>query len=517
MKKRLHLHILFVMAFLALVISAGAALTCADTAGIRVKPSDLKVENKFHSTEATFSWKNPWPDNTFGGSTVVNEYGCWGMKIDKSEDGKKTWKDCVKIFGYNYGSSYYGKTSDSATLEHGKTYYFRAYYYDQDENPGPMVYIGPVKWTTESGEAAEAAASEKADIIKKIKNKGKVTKTGGYGATNPIKKGMKVVYNRGAYKLTVSVKSVSSGYVYGHSVTNATFNCEFEKKIKQFTPDIYSADKSTNSLSNVWKEAGNNKWKAEFTQSFSDDLGCKRLKFVMMYAYNYSEVPSTATEYFDFAVVASPGALTLGEGGVTTTKNTISLKNLPENTQKVIYYRKKGASKWSSKTVSGTSTSITKLKANTAYQVRYRCKTTVTSSGGSKKTVSSAYSGTLDVRTQVATAPVVASVSTSGAHYVNKWVPGKWVNTTQGKKWQAGHQDNYTGFTVKVTMKKPSGVYGFRVKNYGTPTKGATLTFGASKAGNCKGSTFTFQIASYTNSTPDAGMSPWRTVSVTIR
>lgn len=507
------------MALLIFSFAAGAgAVSAATSRVVQVKPSDFKVENPQNSTEAKFSWKNPWGPDYFG-NKITTEYGCWGMKIDKSEDGKKTWQNCVTIANYDAGSSYYGKTTAYAKLEHGKTYYFRAYYYDSSKAEGPMVTIGPIKWSTESGEKADIDAAKKADIIAKINNKGKVTNSGGYGATNPIKAGMKRVFKRGAYTLTVSVKNAMCVNSYGDSVTTATISLKCESHLDDtlLYPSLSGVkDPNGKSITIFWDKSRNTVT-GEYTVQYKNDFKCQRHEYVIRYPYNSPDIPDYSKEYFEFATVPAPVVLSLGASGITTTKNTISLKNLPSNCKKIISYRKKGTSKWSTKSTTGTSTSLTGLKANTVYQLRYRCQVTVTSSSGKKKTITSAYTGIMKVSTQVATAPVVASVSTSGAKYVNKWVPGKWVNTNQGQRWEPGHQDNYTGFTVTVKMKKPSNVYGFVVKGYGVPTKGATLKFAASKGGNSKGKTFTFQIASYTNSTPDAGMSPYRKVTVTIK
>ena len=514
------LRIFLIMAVLALVFSACTAATYAANSRISVKPSNLKVENKHNSSEATFTWENPWPSSTFG-NKVTTEYGCWGLRIDKSEDSKKTWAECVRIGSFDAGSSYYNKTTYYATLEHGKTYYFRAYYYDQQNNAGPMTTIGPVKWTTESGSASDADAAEKADILKKVKTKGKVTKSGGYGETAALKKGMKVIYDRGAYKLTVEVTSAAHLIDYdGKPYSTATFSYTLTSKIgKKLYVRIYDHNSTKETVAN-WTYSSDEMTKtAKLDFKWDNALGCRYQK--LMVDYNLGTPPSyfpTQTEYFDFALI--PGVLGLTDK-TKSTKNTIKASGLPSDCKKVFYYRKKGTTKWSSKAVSGTSISITKLKTNTNYQVRYRCQVGGKTRSGKAVTLKTSYSPILNIRTQMASAPTVTSVSATGASYGKTHTNAHWEKKGSRWEWVTAYDSYYTTFTLTLKLKKPSGVQGFVIKhdaNGSTMIKtGTTITTKLTKAGKQIGKNLTLKISSYTNQSSAFGTSAEKTVKVVIR
>ena len=119
--------LLFVLA--AAIMVFGVRTVTAYAAAPRSKPGNLKLTENAE-TNVILTWENPWGDDLVKAKNDDDVTG--GIIIEKSQDGGKTWEILdAGIVSYDYGASY--KCKQKATdddLVHGKTYTYRAYYYN---------------------------------------------------------------------------------------------------------------------------------------------------------------------------------------------------------------------------------------------------------------------------------------------------------------------------------------------------------------------------------------------------
>ena len=512
--------LLLIAACTILAFSAVTAHAAPDVA-----PANLKVEPKTQNEEiAVLTWTNPrgW----FTKKAAYTEDDVYYIHFYYSDDNQETWNvlktnGTIQRFDYNMLSPV-DTSIETDALEHGKSYYFRVCYADYDEEDGPFSNVfGPLTWSTSTGRNEDTRNNAVNEVKKLSRKKGKVTETGGYSATKAVKKGMKVVYDRGAYKLTVETDDVSTSANYkGKIERNVKFKVTLESKVLEYADLISDTFKITSEIKDDDGDRINASWSypaegssaTSFVRSY-DTPGYKKLTFTV--GDNNSLFKKT--EVFSFAVTPSGN----NTGNLEVTKNSITFKDQPDYRQ-LFQYRKKGAASWKKKYSSSSTVSFKKLKPNTLYEFRIRAEIKTEAADGTSKTMKSPWIKT-QIRTARKTKPTVIRAYTSGAKY-KKWTEkGHWVTgtvgTTKTKTWEPTKTYSSTAYTVHLKVKKPSGVKGFIYTINGGveyQTKKATIKTPASSGGNVVGKTCTVKICSCTNS-DFTGRSPWKTIKIRIQ
>ncbi len=497
------------------------------SAAPQAKPSNLKVTQDSLDNIALLSWTNP-RDWSLKKDAIDND-GVYNFCFLYSTDGQKTWQEVstahtISSFDYNKSSEVDTsiKTSDSF-MTHGKTYYFKMCYVDQRGSKGPDSNIVKITWSTASGRSADAKAEARREIKRLAAKTGTVTADGGYSASSNAKKGMKKVYNRGAYRLTVEIEKAYCGMTYSGFQSSYDFRLTVESKITSYGDianpsygDAISVDvRNENRTPQVfWTYPKDGLSVATFSVDYSGP-GYKYVEFTLHDRANLFE----KKEVFEF-FSAPPKPLI--KGNMSITKNSITFEHQPSYRQ-AYYYRKKGASSWKKVLSSKESVTIRRLKANPVYEVKVRASVKSSTYSGTSKTAKSKWARA-EIRTARKSKPKAKSAYTSGASYSKSTIPGHWVTGTTGTvhwtRWEPRHTSSGTSYTVHLKMKKPKGVKGFvyTINEGGSwyYSKSAVINHKASSGGNAIGKYCTVKICSCTNKDM-TGMSPWRTIKIRIR
>ena len=433
-------------------------------------PSDLTVDYTSGYSAINYSWTN-------NPSAQVNAQG---VRVVISSDGGETW-EVIKEVNYKYGASYKSVNSDSYSgLEHRKNYYCKVFYFDSTDKEGPdSNVVGPIECLIESELKKETA--------EKIKDA--AAQKGSYNYTNyneqRLSKGSKAVFDRGLYKLTLEVTKVSG--------TKITFKGTVKNK---FPEDLQVYCDSVSWIKSLSAKSSNVSISKDSTFTCTADLsemaqGCNYLKFYMEVNGGYAsgDYDSSETLYLN----VNPNGNSLSLNNAYANKNTISLGQAftgDSNTTDsgtVVYYRKKGAKKWSKKTFAkGKSMKLSKLSANTVYQFQTQNYIKSKKKGGyldKKGTVITNYSdksNTLSVRTAMAKAPAIKSIKVSKVKVIKThlkasvfWNGYKWVYTPA--------RDSYsTSYKMTVTLKS-NGSKGLMITNTDRSRTGAHFFKGSGK------------------------------------
>ena len=484
------------------------------------KPGNVKISNPNGDDTALISWENPWGDTELAAKNDKDVTG--GLVIEQSTDGGKNWEDAQTI-KYTDSQKKAKQSTYLHGMQHGTAYSFRIFYYNDSQRiteAGEKVNFS-IKWATKNGTAAAQEASAEQSIKRKFADKGKVTTSGGYNANSDLKKGMKVVFDRGAYTLTAEVLKVANVPQNRGNHLFYTIKYTLKSKIgKRLAVSAYTGNKYE---SYSWSESSDGLTRtAEITSDVKAEAACQ---FIRIQIKAYSPA-AEANEYLEFASNPGPENLTVGDplnyGAVPvadSTKNSVKLTNLTEG-KKEIQYRKKGAQKWTSVKTSKENYTIKKLKASTEYQVRYRFYGKGQDRSGKSVSIYSEWTTTITIRTAMKKAPRV-TLKASGAKYKKTRIPARWVKIGKTWYWKKAHYETATTFKLKVNGKKADGLAGYVLQSDGVrqslKKKSGTVKF--CLGGDLRGQTIKIKVAAAANKTHSGltGLSPFTTYKVKIK
>jgi hypothetical protein len=251
---------------------------------------------------------------------------------------------------------------------------------------------------------------------------------------------------------------------------------------------------------------------AELLQKY--DRNQKKYKFEEI--FNFDAAPQTPSLS---VTKADKKSITLGKaysGTVNTTESGT-----------IVYYKKKGTSKWKEKTFAkGSSIKIAGLSAGTSYLIKAVDFVKSKDKNGKLKTISSNESKENIFRTAYKSAPKIKSVTTSKVKQRTKKFNGQWVKSGIHLKWQKPYTLKVTTYKLTLKMKtKPSNASGIIVKDPDGVVhviKGAKskYTLSGEIKGYKKGQTVKFKVATFGNGDKydkSSGISPYKTINVTLR
>ncbi len=421
----------------------------------------------------------------------------------------------------------------------GTTYYFAVQSVSWSGEYGPIsAPSAGIKYTSTSGEL-------RAEWEKVMKGyEVKTTETGTKYNKVKLVKGEKVVFDNGLYTLTVTVTAVSaeaaSLNVAIKNKTKCTFECTFVSwdavggTSSGESVSIHEGSKTVKvNLKNL-KDGAN-----YFTFSVSG-YGNPVAQFSQVTKGNeYNEYADKLiylgrkhTVYFQKA----PNAGKIDSHDVAATKNTITIGKAYQTATKgakgsgtIVYYRVDGTKKFSKKTfAAGKALKLTKLKANTLYEIKAINYVKAVSAADKQTVVTSksGYSNRIWIRTAVATAPEIQSIKVSDAKVGKIHVNGYWESDGD---WHPAYDVTVTTYKITVTLKSaPKGIQGIKVTGAdrnGYPHwikgTGKTFTINANAKGNARGKTVNIGISLFSNQFGSdsgySGYSPVTKKAITIR
>ncbi len=418
----------------------------------------------------------------------------------------------------NYLFNFEGGKAGDLIFEANKTYEFRACYASSDFEYGPYSAVQSVIYVVEE-EPEEV--DNKAIIDTPIKE----TSSGGYSATKEIKKGMSKTWENDAFKLTMTVSKAAASQAANLREMHVTYDLTLVPKITEtMCLSLYdNTGKYTNAnlLEDVTWECDGQKYYTydtleagkTYTSSvsaiyFSDkgEIGKLYVLANMEFIHGSVEKPC----YFDFAV--APGVYQPDmEYSVEATKSSITIKNfyINEGTTLKMFYKAKSDKKWKSKNVKGKSITVKKLKANTEYQFQFQSSMKSDGRDGKTVTIKSNKTPVLKVKTAIAKAPVIKSVTITKAKYKYNTTKAHWDSWGN---WVPAKKNYFTTFKVKVTLKsKVKGAKALAIKigdGVFYAKNGKTVTVNASAGGNKIGKSISIKVASCNNKY-HIGVSPY--------
>ena len=399
----------------------------------------------------------------------------------------------------------------------GTTYYFAVQSVSWSGEYGPISApsVG-IKYTSTSGEL-------RAEWEKVMKGYAvKTTETGTKYDKVKLVKGEKVVFDNGLYTLTVTVSAVSaeaaSLNVAMKNKTKCTFECTFvswdavggtssgesvsihegSKTVKVNLKDLKDgANYFTFSVSGYGNPV------AQFSQVTQgneyNEYADKLIYLGRKHTVYFQKAPN-AGKIDAHDVAATKNTITIGKGYQTATKGA-------KGSGTIVYYRVDGTKKFSKKTfAAGKALKLTKLKANTLYEIKAINYVKAVSAADNQTVVTSksGYSNRIWIRTAVAAAPEIQSVKVSNTKVGKIHVNGYWESDGD---WHPAYDVTVTTYTLTVTLKSvPKGVQGIKVTGVdrnGYPHwikgTGKTFTINANAKGNARGKTVNIGVSTFTN------------------
>ena len=399
----------------------------------------------------------------------------------------------------------------------GTTYYFAVQSVSWSGEYGPISApsVG-IKYTSTSGEL-------RAEWEKVMKGYAvKTTETGTKYDKVKLVKGEKVVFDNGLYTLTVTVSAVSaeaaSLNVAMKNKTKCTCECTFvswdavggtssgesvsihegSKTVKVNLKDLKDgANYFTFSVSGYGNPV------AQFSQVTQgneyNEYADKLIYLGRKHTVYFQKAPN-AGKIDAHDVAATKNTITIGKGYQTATKGA-------KGSGTIVYYRVDGTKKFSKKTfAAGKALKLTKLKANTLYEIKAINYVKAVSAADNQTVVTSksGYSNRIWIRTAVAAAPEIQSVKVSNTKVGKIHVNGYWESDGD---WHPAYDVTVTTYTLTVTLKSvPKGVQGIKVTGVdrnGYPHwikgTGKTFTINANAKGNARGKTVNIGVSTFTN------------------
>lgn len=473
-----------------------------------------------------------------------------GMRIiiDGAEAGTNSWKECENMdLGNNwtYGLSTLPCSSDdgswgSLTLTSGHSYVFRACYTNEYSERSDYAYSDSIDYYSKT--------QDKATLQQRIQNYLTVGLSADEGKNMVYKsaydeKGLtanktELLYNRPLYQLDVKYTGTSVGTGLDQGDTMLNFSATYASRVRSNgfqQGDARYVEGLDFRLEGLWfvnkngteqyQSLSESAGKQNFTVNLNEmGSGCNYIKLrLICYGYNTYGVKQYWVEepiYFNVGFSATP----LNTYSALTTKNAITLKPctnyggtlsydsaLPAakgNVRAVgmkVWYRKKGTSKWTPKTFSGTKPPVIKgLKPNTVYQWKAQYYITSKSHTGAIQTITAPETKVFNVCTAVTAKPKVKSCKVSKVKVVKHRIAAHWQKTgTNRWSWIKEQVWYTTDFKVTYTFANASkNIKGYTSGGVYAPVKKGKVTFsmsvntGKKKA---KAKKFTAKLKSCTN------------------
>ena len=461
-----------------------------------------------------------------------------GVKIMGSTD-QSNW-----FLAYETGDRYAAYATirefeDGSKPVSGTTYYFYVFYVGKNGEDGP-------KSSIVSGKFANSDADLRTDWEAVMAGyKTPTTEKGVKYNKEKLVKGETVTWDNGLYTLTAAITAVTASQatvkVSMKNKTGCTYECSFLSwngiggMSHGESMDVYEGSKTVKINLEYLKDGANyfkftisgygnpvSKYssvaKGSEYRDYSDDL----LYIGREHTLYFQKAPDTPGLDFRGAnLKINSKAISFGSAYKSSSEAS-------KASGTIVYYKEASAKKWSKKAfAAGKTLAISKLKANTDYQIRIANFVKSVSAADNKTVVTStsALSNILKFRTGIATAPEIKSVKISSkvvkVHHNAEW----WYN---GVKWiyKEAYDTTQTNFTVTVTLTSaPKGMNALQCSGLGAQNseikegKGTTFTFTGTRAGNAKGKKITLSFLSYTNILGSgwyAGTSPAAKKSVTL-
>lgn len=443
-----------------------------------------------------------------------------GVVVEGCEKGTNAWKTL-------YSSSGSSDVRTTNSLQSGEgywkdlklvsrhTYQFRVYYTDGSDK-GP--YSNVVETTYYS-------SKQELDNLKEDVNAAK----SGQGET--FLNGSTLTIMRPLYTVNLTLQGQDSdgNFLFHADVTSPFKDNGFEESDSRYVrglefvlDGIYyiqrkNGEKVYHSLASRTSE--------DFTVESEDmAFGCNYLQ-LRLDAYNHDEF--NLPEYFEEtpmylnirvskvpldagSAISDKSSFTLrtydwAGGSVKTYEKTIpGIEHNVTESGLYVWYRKKGASSWTKKTLqSGKAAKIKGLSANTIYEwkAQYYMKSE-SKETGEIKTLTSDETSVYQVCTADKNKPKVKSSKCSGIKYAPHEIAAHWEkNGTNSWKWVKTQKWTTTEYTLKITLKSvPKNVKGLLVNGSPYKLKGKTVSVKLSTGGKSKGKTASINLQTYTNS-----------------
>lgn len=402
---------------------------------------------------------------------------------------------------------------EEGAFVHGTTYYICVQPYDWNHNEGPLSAPATVKYTNPTG--LKRAEWEAVMAGYKMPTKETGTK---YDKVKLVK-GEKIVWDNGLYTLTVQITAVSA--------EKATLNVTMKNKTGALFECFYLNWNGLSSGLGISQHEGTRSYTIDLTKMFD---GANYLQFSVTGYGNpvaqYSNV-AKGNEYSEYAdkliylgrkhtlyFQKAPNAPKIDRNAIAATGSTITVGKGYKTTSKdakgsgtIVYYRVDGTKKFAKKTfAAGKTMKLSKLKANTLYEIKSINYVKAVSAADKKTVVTSksGYSNRIWIRTAIAAAPEIQSVKVSGAKVGKIHVNGYWESDGD---WHPAYDVTVTTYQLTITLKNaPKGMQGIKVTGVdrnGYPHwvkgTGKTFTVNANAKGNARGKSVNIGISTFTN------------------
>ena len=442
-----------------------------------------------------------------------------GVVIAASTDNKATWQvvDSWSFTGGNKDLKWNTKALSGAAsfkMDLEKEYYVKAYYVESDGKKGPDSNIcgpfGPVEDESKIPGKIEAASTS-------------AVKATGID-TGLLKKGTTATFERDFYKLTLTVKEIKG--------SDVTFAVKLEPK-EPYGTYLFMEYGNIRCTDKYGKSHGEFFMNDEATINMADmAVGCNQLLIPVTctvrntYDRNQKKYKFEEYIYFDAAPQSPSLSVSKADTKSITLGKAYSNKINCTDSGTTVYYRKKGAKSWKSKTFAkGKAMKITGLSASSVYQFKAVDFVKSKDRNGKVKTISSNDSKEFIFRTANKTGPAIKSAKTSKVSQKTKKFNGQWVKSGIHWKWQKSFTSKATIFKLSIKLKSKTPAAGLILVDpdgVGHLIKGTKDTFNLSTEikGYKKGKTVKFKVATFGNGDKVdniTAISPYKTISVTIK
>lgn len=421
----------------------------------------------------------------------------------------------------------------------GTTYYFAVQTVSWSDELGPIsAPSAGIKYTNPTA----ALRAEWEAVMAAYKTPTKETGTK-YDKVKLVK-GEKVVFDNGLYTFTVAVTAVSAEQatlnVSMKNKTGCTFECTFlswngvggmssgesvdlHEGSKTLKVDLKNLKDGANYFQFSISGYGNPvaKYSSVAQGGEYNEYADKLIYLGRKHSVCFQKAPN-AGKIDRFDVSANSSSITVGKAYKSTSDGA-------KGSGTIVYYRVDGTKKFSTKKfAAGKALKLTKLKANTLYEIKAVDFVKGVSAADNKTLVTSksGFSNRIWIRTAVATAPEIQSIKVSGAKVGKIHVNGYWESDGD---WHPAYDVTLTTYKITVTLKSaPKGISGIKVTGAdrnGYPTwikgTGKTFTITATASGNAKGKSVNLGICTFTNQFGSdsgySGYSPAVKRAITIR
>lgn len=443
-----------------------------------------------------------------------------GMKIivEGAIDGTNTWQTCEYLELSNAWG--YGETSLSCqsgdgswkylTLTTRTKYVFRACYTNEYGERSDYAYSQPMTYYSKTQETALLKQRIQNYLTVGLSAKEGENKvyTSAYDEKGLTANQTELLYNRPLYQLDVTFNGTDTSnpdlLKFHATYTSRVRDNGFQEGNDQYVEGLdfrleglwFVNQKGEEQFQSLSESAG----QQDFTVNLSEmGSGCNYIKpRLICYDRCGSGVKEYWVEepiYFNVGFSATP----LNTYSALTTKNAITLKPctnyggtlayddaLPAakgNVNEIgvfVWYRKKGTSRWTRKTFTGTNPPvITRLTPDTVYQWRAQYYIKSTDHTGAVQTITAPVTKVFNVCTAVSAKPKVKSCKVSKAKVVKHTIAGHYEKSgTNSLKWVKKQVWYTTDFTVTYTFAKPSrNIKGYTSGGVYAPVKNGKVTF----------------------------------------